>query len=49
MKIFLVKLLQSYKVIPSEKTNMGIAEMDPHQFAAIKDGIWLKIKRRSEL
>ena len=27
MKIFLVKLLQSYKVIPSEKTNMGIAEV----------------------
>ena len=27
MKIFLVKLLQSYKVISSKKTNMGIAEV----------------------
>jgi len=42
MKIFLIKFFQKYKVIPGEKTNMGIAELDPHQFAAIKGGVWLK-------
>ena len=28
MKIFLIKFFQKYKVIPGEKTNMGIAEVD---------------------
>merc|ERR1712223_913275 len=46
MKIFLIKFFQKYKVIPGEKTNMGIAELDPHQFAAIKGGVWLKVAKR---
>ena len=27
VKIFMVKFFQSYRVIPSEKTNMGVAEV----------------------
>jgi len=48
IKIFLVQLFHTYKVVPSEKTNMGTAELDPHLMFAIKGGVWLKIKKRSE-
>jgi len=49
MKIFLVQFLRKYKVIPSENTNMGDAEVDPHQMFAIKGGVHLKLKRRHEI
>merc|ERR1712227_797026 len=46
VKIFLAKLFRSYRVVPSEKTNMGDAVLDPHLMFAIKDGVWVKIQKR---
>ena len=46
VKVFLARLFKTYKVIPCEKTNMGDAILDPNLFFAIKDGVYLKIKKR---
>ena len=45
-QIFLVFVLSKYRVVPTEKTNKGDMELDPHAIFAIKGGVWAKLEAR---